>query len=86
MNKLPRDLGVIMRLIFGFLLAFGIGAVCRLARIPSPAPNAIVGALLVVSMSTGYVLTDIWLARSSKATINLSLPQFPSHQGETSCK
>ncbi len=36
-----------MRLILGFLLAFAIGAICRLSRIPSPAPNAIVGALLV---------------------------------------
>jgi hypothetical protein len=28
-----------MRLILGFALAFAIGAVCCLARIPSPAPN-----------------------------------------------
>ena len=27
-----------MRLILGFVLAFAIGAVCRCARIPSPAP------------------------------------------------
>jgi hypothetical protein len=29
-----------MRLILGFVLAFAIGAVCRLVRIPSPVPNA----------------------------------------------
>jgi XapX domain-containing protein len=75
-----------MKLLLGFLLAFAIGAVCRLARIPSPAPQAIVGALLVVSMSTGYALTDIWLARSPKMTPNLSRPQLPSHQGEPSCR
>ena len=40
-----------MRLILGFALAFAIGAVCRLARIPSPAPNALLGSLLVVAMS-----------------------------------
>jgi XapX domain-containing protein len=52
-----------MKLFLGFLLAFAIGVGCRLARIPSPAPNAIIGGLLVVSMSTGYVLTDKWLDR-----------------------
>jgi XapX domain-containing protein len=44
-----------MRLILGFALAFAIGAVCRLARIPSPAPNALLGSLLVVAMSVGYI-------------------------------
>jgi XapX domain-containing protein len=44
-----------MRLILGFELAFAIGAVCRLARIPSPAPNALLGSLLVVAMSVGYI-------------------------------
>jgi XapX domain-containing protein len=38
-----------MRSILGFALAFAIGAVCRLARIPSPAPNALLGSLLVVA-------------------------------------
>ena len=42
-----------MKLILGFTLAFAIGAVCRLARIPSPAPNALLGSLLVVAMSVG---------------------------------
>jgi XapX domain-containing protein len=43
-----------MRIAIGFLLAFLIGAGCRFFRIPSPAPNAILGALLVVAMSVGY--------------------------------
>jgi XapX domain-containing protein len=44
-----------MRLLIGFLVAFGIGAFCRSCRIPSPAPQAIVGSLLVVTMSIGYI-------------------------------
>ena len=44
-----------MKLILGFTLAFTIGVVCRLARIPSPAPNALLGSLLVVAMSVGYI-------------------------------
>ena len=47
-----------MKLLMGFLVALGIGAFCRLVRIPSPAPQAIVGSLLVVAMSAGYVAAD----------------------------
>lgn len=47
-----------MKAILGLLLAFAIGVVCRLSGIPSPAPPAIVGALLVLSMTVGYLLMD----------------------------
>lgn len=48
-----------MKIALGFLLAFGIGVVCRVAGVPLPAPPVLIGALLVVAMSTGYVLTDL---------------------------
>ena len=57
-----------MKLVFGFLLAFGIGVFCRVARIPSPAPQAIIGSLLVVAMSTGYVVADRLIGRGSTST------------------
>jgi XapX domain-containing protein len=57
-----------MKILLGFLLAFGIGAVCRFAGIPSPAPNAILGSLLVVSMSFGYVTAGRYL-HAGKNTI-----------------
>lgn len=47
-----------MKTTLGVLLAFAIGSVCRLSGIPSPAPPAIVGALLVLSMTIGYLLMD----------------------------
>lgn len=47
-----------MKTTIGLVLAFVIGAVCRFAGIPSPAPPAIVGALLVLSMTIGYLLMD----------------------------
>lgn len=50
-----------MRIILGFVVAFAVGVMCRLVRIPSPAPNAVLGSLLAVAMSVGYVLTDRWL-------------------------
>jgi XapX domain-containing protein len=47
-----------MKIALGFLLAIGIGVVCRLASVPLPAPPILIGALLVVAMSTGYALAD----------------------------
>jgi XapX domain-containing protein len=55
--------GMHMKLILGFALAFAIGAVCRLARIPSPAPNALLGSLLVVAISVGYIAAGRALAQ-----------------------
>jgi XapX domain-containing protein len=57
-----------MRLVFGFLVAFGIGIFCRVARIPSLAPQAIIGSLLVVAMSTGFVVADRLMDRRSTST------------------
>jgi XapX domain-containing protein len=47
-----------VKIAIGFLLAAGIGIVCRLVGIPVPAPPAVVGALLVLSMTSGYLLAD----------------------------
>jgi XapX domain-containing protein len=47
-----------MKLLVGFLVAFAIGAFCRLTNIPSPAPRALLGSLLVVAMSLGYVVAS----------------------------
>jgi XapX domain-containing protein len=47
-----------MKIALGFLLALAIGIACRLAGLPLPAPPVLIGALLVVAMSTGYLLTD----------------------------
>jgi XapX domain-containing protein len=63
-----------MKIVLGFLLAFGIGAICRFAGIPSPAPNAILGSLLVVSMSFGYVAAGRYLHRSISRTSHLRTP------------
>ncbi|KZB69001.1 xapx domain-containing protein [Thalassospira lucentensis] len=47
-----------MKALLGILVALSIGVVCRLAALPLPAPPVIVGALLVVAMTTGYILID----------------------------
>lgn len=47
-----------MKIVIGIILAFSIGIICRLFGIPVPAPPVIVGALLVVAMTVGYILAD----------------------------
>jgi XapX domain-containing protein len=45
----------------GIVLGLLIGAACRWFDLPSPAPPHIVGALLVLLMTTGFVLADLFL-------------------------
>jgi XapX domain-containing protein len=52
-----------LKLFIGLLLGLGIGFGCRWLGIPSPAPPLLAGALLVVAMTSGYVVTDAWLAK-----------------------
>ncbi|MCC4586356.1 DUF1427 family protein [Xanthomonas melonis] len=51
------------KLVIGLALGMAIGSGCRIAGIPSPAPTAFVGALLVLAMTCGYVLADRFMAR-----------------------
>jgi XapX domain-containing protein len=51
-----------LQIAMGTVMAFGIGALCRWFDIPSPAPPKLVGALLVVAMTVGFLLTDGLLA------------------------
>lgn len=40
----------------GFLLAFLVGALCRRFDVPLPAPPKLLGAVLVVVMTLGYLV------------------------------
>jgi len=57
-----------MKIALGLLLALFIGVACRLATIPLPAPPVLIGALLVLAMSTGYVLTDRFATHRKNTT------------------
>jgi len=52
-----------VKIAIGLLLGLGIGAVCRLIGVPLPAPPVLVGALLVLAMTTGYLLVDRYAGR-----------------------
>ena len=44
-----------MKSMIGIVLAFAFGFSCRAFGIPSPAPPLILGALLVMTMTIGYM-------------------------------
>ena len=48
--------------LIGLALGFAIGAACRWFDLPLPAPPKLVGALLVVAMTAGFVGTDLFLS------------------------
>lgn len=41
--------------LLGILVALALGAVIRLLRLPIPAPPTIVGALMVLGLTLGYL-------------------------------
>jgi len=47
-----------VKIVLGLLLGVAIGAGCRWFDIPVPSPPRLVGALLVVAMTVGYMATD----------------------------
>jgi XapX domain-containing protein len=47
-----------LKTIIGVALAFAIGAACRWIDIPVPAPNKLIGAVLVVAVTLGYLAAD----------------------------
>ncbi len=58
-----------MKPIIGLLLAHGIGIGCRLTGVPVPAPPVVVGALLVLAMTVGFVATDGYLQSQPGAAV-----------------
>lgn len=52
-----------MKTLIAVTLAVLIGAACRWFEIPVPAPPRISGALLILAVTLGYVLTDLWIVR-----------------------
>lgn len=56
-----------MKVILGLLIGFFLGAACRWLDIPVPSPPKLLGALLVVATTLGYMAMDDMLARRNSA-------------------
>ena len=52
--------------VLSVLIAFLIGAGCRWCDIPVPAPPKLFGALLIIAITGGYMLTDAGMSRSHR--------------------
>jgi XapX domain-containing protein len=51
-----------IKMIVGIFLGLLIGTACRWFDIPVPSPPKLTGALLVVAMTVGYMVTDKFIA------------------------
>ena len=61
-----------IRIVAGIVLGLLIGAGCRWFDIPVPSPPKLIGALLVVAMTVGYIGADKFLADRPATTAHLS--------------
>ena len=66
-----------MKIVAAFVVALAIGAISRGPASPSLAPQAIVGSLLIVAMTAGYVLTDRYLATQASLTTEFQISTRP---------
>ena len=55
-----------MKFLLGIMLAFALGFGCRMLHIPSPAPPALTGALLVVAITLGHAGADHVIATRAR--------------------
>jgi len=59
------------KVIWGLALSFVVGFCCHLAQIPVPSPPVLSGALLVLTMSSGYWLVDRYLAARAAKNVQV---------------
>jgi XapX domain-containing protein len=52
--------------VLSVLIALLIGAGCRWFEIPVPAPPRLFGALLIIAITGGYMLTDAGIERTRR--------------------
>jgi XapX domain-containing protein len=58
-----------MKIAVAFLIGLSIGALSRWFDIPVPAPPKLIGALLVLSVTAGYLGTDFLIDRRETAAV-----------------
>jgi XapX domain-containing protein len=52
-----------VKIVVSVLLAFSIGAGCRFFDIPVPAPPKLLGGLLIIAITVGYMTADRFLPK-----------------------
>ena len=56
-----------MKIAISLVIGLGIGFGCRVFDIPVPSPPSIVGVLLILSITAGYIAADRVLASRASA-------------------
>ena len=56
--------------VIGLLLGLAIGAGCRIFDVPVPSPQRLIGALLVLSITVGYLAADRVLGGDDTAAVS----------------
>ena len=57
-----------MKILLAFLIAFAVGAACRWFDVPVPAPPKLLGALLIITTTAGYMMADSYLTNRAGRT------------------
>ena len=71
-----------MKVLLGLAIGFLLGAVCRWLEIPVPSPPKLLGALLVVATTLGYMAMDGMLSERRPAPVRQeSARTLPAESG-----
>lgn len=63
-----------IKIILGLILGLVIGIGCRCFDIPLPGPPKLIGALVLLSMTCGYLGTNYLLTRKTNKAENAAQP------------
>lgn len=69
-----------MKSLLGLAIGFLLGAACRWLELPVPSPPKLIGALLVVATTLGYIAMDGMLSRRSSAPTHASATMLQTTQ------
>jgi XapX domain-containing protein len=70
-----------MKVVIALSLGFLLGAVCRWFDIPVPSPPKLVGALLVLAVTVGYMAMDNWMSgKSVQAAAQVQVEEPVGHR------
>ena len=61
-----------MKSLLGLFLAFFLGVACRWFKLPVPSPPKLLGALLVVATTVGYMAADHYLSKPDETIASVS--------------
>lgn len=73
-----------MRIVSALVLAFMIGVLTRWFKIPVPAPPKLLGAVLILLVTSGYIVTDYYLTLGERSASTESVQQTKKNVTPTS--